>query len=87
MRRGLFVVTLLVCGLLLNIGPKVANSRQTVPKDNEGFKAKVKRAVDLGPEIEGTQGRQLRFRVPCNQEHDALALDLPIVIAATVAIR
>jgi quercetin dioxygenase-like cupin family protein len=63
MRRNLFVGALLVCGLLWNIGPQVAISQQTVPKDNKGFQAVVKEVVDLGPEIDGMSGRELRMRV------------------------
>lgn len=63
MRRKLLVVALLVSGLLLNFGPKVASSQQTAPKDNKGFQAVVKEVVDLGPEIDGMSGRELRMRV------------------------
>jgi quercetin dioxygenase-like cupin family protein len=63
MRRNLFFAVLLISGLVLIVGPQVASSQQTVPKDNKGFKATVKQVVDLGPEIEGMTGRQLRMRL------------------------
>ncbi len=63
MRRKLFFVVLLVSGLILSNGFQVANSEQTVPKENKGFKSEVKQTVDLEPEIESVKGRQLRMRV------------------------
>jgi quercetin dioxygenase-like cupin family protein len=63
MRRKMFLVVLLLSGWILGNGLQAANSEQTVPKDNKGFKATVKETVDLGPEIEGMKGRQLRMRV------------------------
>lgn len=39
------------------------NSQQTAPTDNKGFKATVKQVVDLAPELDGMQGRQLRMRL------------------------
>jgi quercetin dioxygenase-like cupin family protein len=63
MRRGLFFAVVLSSALITGFGLRVANSQQTVPKDNKGFKATVVQAVDLGPEIEGMQGRQLRLRI------------------------
>jgi quercetin dioxygenase-like cupin family protein len=63
MRRNMFFAVLFFSGLILSNGLQVANSQQTVPKDNKGFKATVKQVVDLGPEIEGMQGRELRMRL------------------------
>jgi quercetin dioxygenase-like cupin family protein len=34
-----------------------------VPKENKGFTASKTTTVDLGPEIEGMNGHQLRLRV------------------------
>jgi quercetin dioxygenase-like cupin family protein len=36
---------------------------EEAPKDNKGFTAPKNQIVDLGPEIEGMAGRQLRMRV------------------------
>jgi quercetin dioxygenase-like cupin family protein len=38
-------------------------AQQAAPKDNKGFAATSKQAVDLGPEIEGMDGRKLRMRL------------------------
>jgi quercetin dioxygenase-like cupin family protein len=62
-RLNIFYAVLLVSGLALGYGQQLANSQEAVPKDNKGFKATVVQAVDLGPEIEGMQGRQLRMRM------------------------
>ena len=63
MRRNLFFAVLLISVLVWNISLQVASAQQTVPKDNQGFKATVLQVVDLGPEIEGMTGRQLRMRL------------------------
>lgn len=47
---------LLLCGA-------VANADNAAPKDNQGFTASKTTVVDLGPEIDGMAGRQLRLRV------------------------
>jgi len=56
-------VSSLSAALALTLLVPLAAAQQTAPKGNEGFKAAVKQAVDLGPEIEGMEGRQLRMRV------------------------
>jgi len=62
-----YVVGLLAPALafafLLSGTPRLANSQETAPKGNKAFKATVKQAVDLGPEINGMAGRELRMRV------------------------
>lgn len=63
MRRRMVFAVLLISALVLNVGPLVAGSQQTVPKGNKGFKATVEQVVDLGPEIEGMTGRELRMRL------------------------
>jgi quercetin dioxygenase-like cupin family protein len=62
-RREICFVVLLVFGLVLSHGQQLANAQQAAPKDNKGFHATVKEVVDLGPEIEGMNGRQLRMRL------------------------
>ena len=51
-------------GLVLVLAFLVPNAgaQQPAPTDNKGFKATVMHAVDLGPEIPGMSGRQLRMR-------------------------
>jgi quercetin dioxygenase-like cupin family protein len=44
-------------------GVQIANSEDTAPKGNQGFTASKTTIVDLGSEIEGMTGRQLRMRV------------------------
>ena len=48
---------------VLTWAPQVANSQDGAPKENKGLKSTLKQAVDLGPEIDGMAGRQLRMRV------------------------
>ena len=43
--------------------PQHANAQQTPPTKTKGLKATPKEAVDLGPEIQGMTGRQLRLRL------------------------
>jgi len=58
---------LLAIPLLLGLtvyGQQAAMAQQSVPpKDNKGFTATPKQIIDLGPEIGGMQGRQLRMRM------------------------
>ncbi len=63
MRGKMVVAVALFFALTCTYGLQVANSQQTVPKDNKGFKAEVKQVVDLGTEIDGMSGRELRMRV------------------------
>ena len=62
-RHFTFYAILLVLGSVLTWGLPLANSQQAAPKGNVGMKAVLKQAVDLGPELEGMSGRQLRMRV------------------------
>jgi len=62
-RRRISRMIPLALGVILTWGPQVANSQQDAPKGNTGFKSALKQAVDLGPEIEGMNGRELRMRV------------------------
>lgn len=61
--RNVFVTVLLSLALVLSVGQLMANSQQAAPKEHKGFKATVKQAVELGPEIAGMEGRQLRLRL------------------------
>jgi quercetin dioxygenase-like cupin family protein len=51
-----------LASLVLGYGTVAANAEDT-PKDNKGFTASKTTVVDLGPEIEGMTGRQLRMRL------------------------
>jgi quercetin dioxygenase-like cupin family protein len=56
-------VALGVFGLIGICAQGMAQAPQSAPKDNAGFKASVQQEVDLGPEIDGMQGRELRMRL------------------------
>ena len=59
---GLPVFTFVLV-LVLSWTPEVANSQQTAPKKSVGTKSTKKQVIELGPEIAGMEGRQLRMRV------------------------
>lgn len=59
-KRGL-ASTLGVSALAFGLG--LAIGQQTPPTENNGVSVKPVGALELGPEIEGMAGRQLRFRV------------------------
>jgi quercetin dioxygenase-like cupin family protein len=64
MRRERFfqpAVLFAVFALVAALG--AAREEQAPPKENKGMKAPVVTSIDLGPEIEGMQGRQLRMRM------------------------
>lgn len=50
-------------GFVLAAGLGSANGQQAAPTETKGVTAKPLVAVDLGPEIEGMGGRQLRMRM------------------------
>ncbi len=54
---GLFLILVLCVGLGSVIG------QQTAPTENKGITVKQLSSIDLGPEIEGMNGRQLRMRM------------------------
>ena len=50
-------------GFVLVVGLVTAVSQQAPPTENKGLTAPVVASLDLGPEIDGMQGRQLRMRL------------------------
>jgi quercetin dioxygenase-like cupin family protein len=50
-------------GLVLGVGLGTATGQQSTPTENKGVSVGKTTVVDLGPEIAGMQGRQLRMRV------------------------
>jgi len=62
-----YFISLLVAAFVLTLAlgwaPQTANSKQAGPTDRIGYKSTAKQAVDLGPEIAGMEGRQLRMRM------------------------
>jgi quercetin dioxygenase-like cupin family protein len=54
---------LLFMAAVLSWAPAALNAEEAAPKENKGFTASKETVVDLGSEIEGMNGRQLRLRV------------------------
>lgn len=63
MKGRITFFTVAVSFALILVLEQVAHSQQNAPKDNKGFKATGMQVVDLGPEIVGMSGRQLRMRL------------------------
>ena len=61
MVRKLAISALLAINVVSSV--QLANSEDAAPKGNKGFTASKTTVVDLGPEIEGLTGRQLRMRM------------------------
>jgi quercetin dioxygenase-like cupin family protein len=62
-RAGFGKVLVWFLGLAAAFGLGTAVGQQTPPKENKGFTTGSTAVIDLGPEIDGMQGRQLRMRV------------------------
>jgi quercetin dioxygenase-like cupin family protein len=60
-RRVLLTACLVGCWLIGGLLP--ASAQQAPPTENKGVKTDVLATIDLGPEIDGMQGRQLRLRL------------------------
>ena len=71
-------------GLSVAFGLGTAVGQQAAPTENKGFVATAPAVLDLGPEIEGMQGRQLRIRVLTLEPGGVIALhshkDRPAVV-------
>ena len=52
-----------ILGLVLSAGFGSANDQQAALTETKGVTVKQLAAVDLGPEIKGMGGRQLRMRI------------------------
>jgi hypothetical protein len=50
-------------GLVVAFGLGTAVGQQAPPKENKGLTTEKTVGLDLGPEIDGMQGRQLRLRI------------------------
>jgi quercetin dioxygenase-like cupin family protein len=57
------IASVAVLALGLSLGSYVATAQDAAPKDNKGFTTGKSQVVDLGPEIDGMSGRQLRMRL------------------------
>jgi quercetin dioxygenase-like cupin family protein len=62
-RRGIFTLGIWVLGSALGLGKRIAIGQQLPPTENKDVSVGKTASVDLGPEIAGMQGRQLRVRV------------------------
>ncbi len=61
-KRRFFNITVWLLGFTLGAGLGIAIGQQTPPTEKKGVSGVKLQAVDLGPEIEGMEGRQLRLR-------------------------
>src|SRR5262245_39403778 len=57
----LFAAEALVAAALLVTAPAIGQDGP--PKEHKGYKAESLAVLDLGPELDGMQGRQLRLRL------------------------
>jgi quercetin dioxygenase-like cupin family protein len=62
-RRWFFSVAIGLLGLALGLGLGTAIGQQAPPTETKGQKIPMTISMDLGPEIEGMQGWQLRMRL------------------------
>jgi quercetin dioxygenase-like cupin family protein len=60
---GAMIIVASLLGFTLGTGLSTATAQQAVPTENKGVTITLLAAVDLGPEIPGMQGRQLRLRI------------------------
>ena len=61
--KRLFILMAALVGGWLLVGLWSASGQQAPPTENKGVKSDVLATIDLGPEIDGMQGRQLRLRL------------------------
>ena len=62
-KRSKLGLTGMLTASTLAFGIGLAVGQQTAPTENKGVAVKPVGSLELGPEIEGMAGRQLRFRV------------------------
>jgi quercetin dioxygenase-like cupin family protein len=60
--KGRFNLVVSLAGFCLMVGLWPAIGQQAPPTENKGVKSDSLTTIDLGPEIDGMQGRQLRLR-------------------------
>ncbi len=61
--KRLFILTAWLVGWWLIVGLWPVSGQQAPPTENKGVKIDALATIDLGPEIDGMQGRQLRLRL------------------------
>ena len=62
-RRRFLKAAVWILGFVLVGGVGVGSGQQAAPTETKGVMITPLHAIDLGPEIEGMQGRQLRMRL------------------------
>ena len=62
-RNSLYKLATGLAGIALAFGLGVAVGQQTPPTENKGVQVSPPTALDLGPEVDSVEGRQLRLRV------------------------
>jgi quercetin dioxygenase-like cupin family protein len=62
-RTRIFTISVWALGLACGLGLGTAIGQQSPPTENKGVSVGKTAAMDLGPELQGMQGRQLRVRV------------------------
>jgi len=82
--KRLVILVALLAGWCLLVGLGPVSAQQAPPTEHKGVKVEVLTTIDLGPEIEGMQGRQLRLRRVTVEPGGAFAVhshkDLPAVV-------
>lgn len=71
---GILVITAWLLGLALATGLGTATAQQAAPTETKGVTMTLLAAFDLGPEIPGMQGRQLRLRIVTFEPGGVLAV-------------
>ena len=60
--KRLVILMALLAGWCLIVGLRPVSAQQAPPTENKGVKVELLTTIDLGSEIDGMQGRQLRLR-------------------------
>lgn len=71
---GKAILASAVAGLALIAGMTASIAQQAAPTENKGVTVKPLNALDLGPELQGMGGRQLRMRHITIEPNGVLAL-------------
>jgi quercetin dioxygenase-like cupin family protein len=82
--QRLLILTAWLAGWWLIVGLWPASGQQAPPTENKGVKIGSLATIDLGPEIDGMQGRQLRLRLVTVEPGGVIAVhshkDRPAVV-------
>jgi quercetin dioxygenase-like cupin family protein len=72
--KRLFLLTAWLVGWWFMVDLGTVSGQQTPPTENKGVKIDALATIDLGPEIDGMQGRQLRLRLITVEPGGVIAL-------------